>query len=1314
MAQDKSDKARKNNEYTDDSEKKESKEIIIERDVESEVKRSYLDYAMSVIVGRALPDVRDGLKPVHRRILYGMLDLGLDSNKAYKKCARIVGDVMGKYHPHGDASIYDALVRMAQDFSYRYLLADGQGNFGSIDGDSPAAMRYCITGDTLLLTDKGIIPVGEISSEKECDIELKVLNYEGNINNANKFFNSGKHEIIKIITEQGYELKGSYNHPVLCWQINKHGIPAIAWKLLKDIKIDDYVVISRKSLFSEKNLDLSEYCPKNEKYKDIELPKEMNKYLGFLLGALVSEGSFHQKQILFNNKDPEFYNKIKEITNNQFKGIKIYEKNIKVKDNCMELGIYHQKVVEFFENIGLNEAKSDKKEIPFAVLLSKKEIIRDFLKALFEGGGSIVVNKDKKHNRISIELVYNSKSEKLMSQLKILLLNFGITTTQPYKDKRNNCYKLLLSGVENIKKFKDEIGFFSEKKKSLLSEIESSKTTRMSRTDYIPFLGEYIKKNYKNKYIEKHNFDRYTNLERYVYELKKYLKDTDKKLIEWLLENHFFFNKIKIIEKLEKEDVYSVRVDSKCHSFVANGFINHNTEARLSKISDEMLEDIEKETVEFRENFDGTLKEPSVVPAKFPNLLVNGSNGIAVGMATNMPPHNISEIIDGTIMQIDNPSITVEELTTVIEGPDFPTGGEIYGKRGIFAAYATGRGIIKIRAKTTIEKKSGRNSIIVEEIPYMVNKSQLVENIANLSREKKINGITDIRDESNRNGIRIVIDVKHNTNEEILLNQLFKHTQLTTTFGIINLVLVNSVPKVLGLKELIGEFLKHRENIVRKREEYELKKAEERAHILDGFMVVLSNTNEIIKEIRAAESTDEAMKFLTEKFNLTEIQANAVLQMKLQQLTKLEQGKTESEHNKLMSEISSHKEILSDVKKIYEIIKEELKYIKKKYGDKRRTAIFDEISDLQDEDLIPNTRVVLTLTNGGYIKRVTEDSYKRQNRGGKGSSGVKTIEADFLKNLVNAQSHDYVLLFTNKGKVYSIKAYMIPEAGKQSKGKAAVNLINIAEDEKIINILSVPSFDENKSLLLCTSKGIVKKTKISAYSRIKKSGIIAIRIREEDVLISAEIIDMNNHVFLITKKGMSINFNETDVREVGRNSIGVKGIRLRADDKVVGMITAKEGEILSKSLLTVTEHGYGKRTQLLNYRKQRRGGIGIKDIKADERNGDVLDAKKINVEDEILLSSSSGKVIRMRADDVREIGRNTKGVKLMGIEENEKITSVDVIVAGKNQDADTNIKQDADTKQDAAHDTDDTTQNQNQSLQEKTQEIHEQNLEQNL
>ncbi|OQX21235.1 MAG: hypothetical protein BWK75_03595 [Candidatus Altiarchaeales archaeon A3] len=1301
MDKDKSNKAKKNNECRDkdDAEKKESKEIIIERDVESEVKRSYLAYAMSVIVGRALPDVRDGLKPVHRRILYGMLELGLDSNKAYKKCARIVGDVMGKYHPHGDSSIYDALVRMAQDFSYRYLLVDGQGNFGSIDGDSPAAMRYCIAKDTLLLTDNGIIPIGEISTKEECDINLKILNYEGKEKNSSKFFNSGKYDVIKIVTAQGYELKGSYNHPVLCWQINERGIPAIAWKLLKDVKIDDYVVLSRKSLFSEKNPDLSEYCPQNEKYKDIELPKEMNEHLGFLLGALVSKGSFHQEQILFNNKDCEFYNEVKEIVNGQFKGIKIYERNI--KDNCIELSIYHQKVVEFLKNIGLKEAKSDKKEIPFGILLSKKEVIRDFLRVLFEGDGSIIVHKDKRHNGRSIELVYNSKSEKLISQLKILLLNFGIATTHPYKDKRNNCYKLLLSGVENIKKFKEEIGFFSKKKQERLLEIENMNDTRMSKTDYIPFLGKYIRENYKNKYIEKHNFDRYNNLERYVDKLNKYLKDTDKKLIVWLLENHFFFDKIKIIEKLEKEEVYSVRVDSECHSFVANGFINHNTEARLSKISDEMLKDIEKETVEFRDNFDSTLKEPSVVPAKFPNLLINGSNGIAVGMATNMPPHNIIEIIDGTIMQIDDPAITVEELTTVIKGPDFPTGGEIYGKKGIFAAYATGRGIIKIRAKTTIEEKNGKNRIIVEEIPYMVNKSTLVENIANLARAKKIDGITDIRDESNRKGIRIVIDMKHNTNEEILLNQLFKHTQLTTTFGIINLVLVNGVPKVLGLKELIGEFLKHRENIVRKREQYELKKAEERAHILEGFMIVLSNTDEIIKGIRAAESTEEAIKFLMEKFNLSEIQTKAVLQMRLQQLTKLEQGKIGSEHNELMSEISSHREILGDIRKIYEIIKGELKLMKEKYGDKRRTAIFEETPDFEDEDLIPNTDIVLTLTNDGYIKRVTEDLYKRQNRGGKGSSGVKTMETDFLKNLVNAQSHDYVLLFTNKGKAYLIKAYMVPETGKLSKGKAAINLINIAEDEKIIAILPLPSFNENKFLLMCTAKGIVKKTKIFAYSKIKKSGIIAIRIREGDVLISAEIIELSNHVFLVTKKGMSINFNETDVREVGRNSIGVKGIKLKADDVVVGMITAKEEEISAKSLLTVTENGYGKRTVLLNYRKQRRGGIGTKDIKTDERNGNVIDAKKITAEEEILLSSSSGKVIRMRAGDVREIKRNTKGVKLMGIEEKEKITSVEVMAAGKNQDADANIKQD--TKQDVTQDTDDATQS--QSPQEKTQDL---------
>ncbi len=803
---------------------------IVDRDISEEMKSSYIDYSMSVIVGRALPDVRDGLKPVHRRVLYTMDDMGLQHNKPFKKSARIVGDVMGKYHPHGDASIYDTLVRMAQSFSLRYMLVDGQGNFGSVDGDPAAAMRY--------------------------------------------------------------------------------------------------------------------------------------------------------------------------------------------------------------------------------------------------------------------------------------------------------------------------------------------------------------------------------------------------------------------------------------------------TEARLSGIAGELLADIEKETVKWGPNYDGSLQEPTVLPAKLPNLLVNGSSGIAVGMATNIPTHNLAEVCDATIAVIDNPEITTKELVKIIKGPDFPTGGIIRGRKGIMDYFETGRGSIKIQARTEIEEiKGNREAIIITEIPYQVNKSALIENIAELVKDKKIPDISDIRDESDRRGMRIVIEVKRDGNAQVVLNQLFKHTQMETGFGVIMLAIVDGRPRVLPVKEVMLQYVRHRRLVIVNRTKYDLKKALARAHILEGYLIALQNIDAVVDIIKKSKDALEAKGKLMAKFTLSDIQAQAILDMRLHQLTKLEVGDIEEEHRALMKLIAELKSILADPKKVLKIIIDELKEMKAKYGDKRQTEITGEAAELDIEDLIPEEKVVITMSHGGYIKRIPADTYKVQGRGGKGIIGSDVKEEDFIEKLFVTSSHATILMFTTRGTVYALKGYEIPEGNRTSRGKAIVNLLQI-KDEKVTSVLAVESFEEAKGkesfIVMCTRKGNIKKTPISDFANIRRSGIIAIGLEDGDILTSVGHTDGKYEIIIGTKGGMSIRFSESDVRSMGRGAMGVRGIRLDKDDQVIGMEVAEPKT--KKTLLTVCVNGYGKRTDLDEYRHQGRGGSGVITIKATDRNGAVVGIHLVENKDHLMVMTEKGKIIRMPIKDLRVISRNTQGVRLVRLEEGDKIASVEPVV----------------------------------------------------
>ena len=801
-------------------------EKIVTVPIEEEMKKSYIDYAMSVIVGRALPDIRDGLKPVHRRILFAMKELSLEHNKPYKKCARIVGEVLGKYHPHGDTAVYDSLVRMVQTFSLRYPFIDGQGNFGSVDGDRAAAMRY--------------------------------------------------------------------------------------------------------------------------------------------------------------------------------------------------------------------------------------------------------------------------------------------------------------------------------------------------------------------------------------------------------------------------------------------------TEARMASITKEMLVDIEKDTVDFSPNFDESLQEPKILPAILPGLLVNGSSGIAVGMATNIPPHNLTEVINAIMHLIENPEAKLKDLMKHVTGPDFPTGGIICGREGIKIAYETGRSPIRVRAKASIEEhKNGKESIVIHEIPYQVNKTNVIENIVKLVQIKKVEGIADIRDESDKDGMRVVIDLKRDGNAQVVLNLLYKHTQLETTFGIIMLALVDNRPRVLTLKQMLHHYIEHRQEIIIRRTKFELRKAQERAHILEGLKICLDNLDKVIKLIRSSKTAAEAKDGLMENFGLSEVQAIAILEMQLQRLTALEREKIEKEYLELLKRINMLKAILADPKKVLAIIKEELELLKKKYGDERRTQILAQVEDFEIEDLIAQEDVIITISHGGYIKRQLVSAYRQQRRGGKGVSGSGMKDEDFIEHLFIASTHDYLLVFTDKGQVFWVKVYEIPQASRLSKGKSIVNLLQFESGEKISALIQVKAFEEGKFLTMATKNGQVKKTDLMAYSHPRKGGISAITLRENDALITCKLTDGQQEIILATREGKSIRFAETDVRHMGRTASGVRGISLAKKDYVIGMeIVEHEGTIL-----TVTESGVGKRTKFEEYRIQSRGGKGIINIKTTQTNGKVVAFKTVVDTDELMLITSSAMVVRCPIKDIRATGRSTQGVRLIRTKANDKLVAVARVAA---------------------------------------------------
>ncbi|MCB6416579.1 DNA gyrase subunit A [Faecalimonas umbilicata] len=703
------------------------------------------------------------------------------------------------------------------------------------------------------------------------------------------------------------------------------------------------------------------------------------------------------------------------------------------------------------------------------------------------------------------------------------------------------------------------------------------------------------------------------------------------------------------------------------------------TEARLSKISMELTADINKDTVDFAPNFDETEKEPVVLPARFPNLLVNGTSGIAVGMATNIPPHNLKEVIDAVVKIIDdqideNGETTMEDILEIIKGPDFPTGAMILGKKGIEEAYRTGRGKIRVRAVTDIESMpNGKSRIIVTELPFMVNKARLIEKIAELVRDKKIDGITELSDQSSREGMRICIELRRDVNPNVLLNQLYKHTQLQDTFGVIMLALVGNEPKVMNILEMLHHYLNHQEEVVTRRTKYELNKAEERAHILQGLLIALDNIDEVIKIIRGSANVQTAKSELMERFDLSEVQAQAIVDMRLRALTGLEREKLEAEYAELMKRIGELKAILADRKLLLGVIKEEILVIKNKYGDERKTSIgFDEF-DISTEDLIPKQDVVITMTKLGYVKRMSHDTFKAQHRGGKGIKGIQTLEEDYVEELFMTHSHHYIMFFTNTGRVYRMKAYEIPEAGRTSRGTAIINLLQLQPGEKITAVIPIDEYREGEYLFMATRRGLVKKTPITDFSNVRKTGLAAITLREEDELIEVKYTDNNRDIIMVTKYGLCIRFSEKDVRSTGRTSMGVRGMNLGDRDEVIGMQLDSQGS----HLLIVSEKGMGKRTLMGEFGRQNRGGKGVKCYKITEKTGNVVGIKAVDNDNEIMIINTEGIVIRMKCADISTLGRVTSGVKLINLTNEVTVASIAKVRKGDEDESNEKISKES-------------------------------------
>jgi DNA gyrase subunit A len=1218
-------------------------------DIQQEMQRSYIDYAMSVIVGRALPEVRDGLKPVHRRVLYAMYDSGFRPDRSHAKSARSVAETMGNYHPHGDASIYDTLVRMAQPWSLRYPLVDGQGNFGSPGNDPPAAMRYCLTGDALVRLPFGqAVRIGDVVTgarpNSDNAIELKVLDRHGNPVVAEQLFHSGEHQTYTVRTAEGYEVTGTGNHPLLCL-VDVGGVPTLLWKLVEEIRPDDHVVLQRTPP--------TEFGPAD--WHDV--------MEALLLGAFISEGYISETRAGFANLDLDYFTMVVGAYDAVVGGKRcVCQQTIASGSLQHTLSIGNVTALKRSRLWDMVGQRSADKRVPEWLWHAPAAVKRVFLQALFEGDGSCSALP-----RNTIQISYSTRSERLAKDVQQMLLEFGVVSKRYRMTVGEN--KVVITNRAHAETFATQIGFGGAKQEKLVEILEAlPETPRGLDTDHVPGLAQFIRAHGGGRWVDKewllkHNIDRLSRWQRDGAEILSRIADPDVRAIASdLTDGRFYYARVASVTDAGVQPVYSLRVDTDDHAFITNGFVSHNTEARLTPLAMEMLREIDEETVDFIPNYDGRVQEPTVLPSRFPNLLANGSGGIAVGMATNMPPHNLRELGEAVYWCLENheadEEATLTAVTERVKGPDFPTHGLIVGSQGIHDTYTTGRGSIRMRGVVEIEEDSrGRTGIVITELPYQVNHDNFITSVAEQVRDAKLNGISNIEDQSSdRVGLRIVIELKRDAVAKVVLNNLYKHTQLQTSFGANMLSIVDGVPRTLRLDQLIRHYVNHQLDVIVRRTTYRLRKANERAHILRGLVKALDALDEVIALIRASETVDVAKQGLIELLDIDEIQAQAILDMQLRRLAALERQKIVDDLAKIEAEIADLEDILAKPERQRAIVRDELKEIVDKYGDDRRTRIVAADGEVTDEDLIAREDVVVTITETGYAKRTKTDLYRSQKRGGKGVQGAGLKQDDIVNHFFVCSTHDWILFFTTQGRVYRAKAYDLPEASRTARGQHVANLLAFQPEERIAQVIQIKSYEDAPYLVLATRNGLVKKSKLTDFDSNRSGGIVAVNLRDGDELVGAVLCSSEDDLLLVSAKGQSIRFSATDeaLRPMGRATSGVQGMRFNTDDQLLSLNVVQADTYL----LVATAGGYAKRTAIEEYPVQGRGGKGVLTIQYDKRRGSLVGALIVDDDTELYAITSGGGVIRTAARQVRKAGRQTKGVRLMNLGEGDTLVAV--------------------------------------------------------
>ncbi|ASW83434.1 intein-containing DNA gyrase subunit A [Mycobacterium intracellulare] len=1217
-------------------------------DIQQEMQRSYIDYAMSVIVGRALPEVRDGLKPVHRRVLYAMYDSGFRPDRSHAKSARSVAETMGNYHPHGDASIYDTLVRMAQPWSLRYPLVDGQGNFGSPGNDPPAAMRYCVTADALVRLPFGqsvrigdVVPGAKPNTDNVTD--LKVLDRHGNPVLADRLFHSGDHQTYTVRTAEGYEVTGTANHPLLCL-VDVGGVPTLLWRLIEEIRPDDCVVMQRTP---PTELGPADWEPTME---------------ALLLGAFISEGFVSEARAGFNNLDRDFFNTVVTAYDAVVGGTRyVSERTIASGSLLYELDIHNVNALRGSRLWDVVGQRSADKAVPEWLWQAPACVKRAFLQALFEGDGSCSVLP-----RNTIQISYSTRSERLAKDVQQMLLEFGVVSHR-YRHAVGE-HKVVITNRAQAELFAAQIGFGGAKQAKLTRILGAMPPCAGMDGDHVPGLGRFVRRHSGSRWVDKdwlnrHNVDRIQRWRTRGAEILSHIADPDVRAIATeLTDGRFYYAKVASVTEAGVQPVYSLRVDTEDHAFLTNGFVSHNTEARLTPLAMEMLREIDEETVDFIPNYDGRVQEPTVLPSRFPNLLANGSGGIAVGMATNIPPHNLRELAEAVYWCLDNHEADEEATLTAVcervKGPDFPTHGLIVGSQGIHDAYTTGRGSIRMRGVVEVEEDSrGRTSLVITELPYQVNHDNFITSIAEQVRDGKLAGISNIEDQSSdRVGLRIVVEIKRDAVAKVVLNNLYKHTQLQTSFGANMLSIVDGVPRTLRLDQMIRHYVAHQLDVIVRRTTYRLRKANERAHILRGLVKALDALDEVIALIRASETVDIARAGLIELLDIDEIQAQAILDMQLRRLAALERQRIIDDLAKIEAEIADLEDILAKPERQRRIVHDELSEIVDKHGDERRTRIIAADGDVNDEDLIAREDVVVTITETGYAKRTKTDLYRSQKRGGKGVQGAGLKQDDIVRHFFVCSTHDWILFFTTQGRVYRAKAYELPEASRTARGQHVANLLAFQPEERIAQVIQIRGYEDAPYLVLATRNGLVKKTKLTDFDSNRSGGIVAINLRDNDELVGAVLCSSDEDLLLVSANGQSIRFSATDeaLRPMGRATSGVQGMRFNADDYLLSLNVVREGTYL----LVATSGGYAKRTAIEEYPVQGRGGKGVLTVMYDRRRGRLVGALIVDEDSELYAITSGGGVIRTAAGQVRKAGRQTKGVRLMNLGEENTLLAI--------------------------------------------------------